>query len=178
MSVEAYEKCGKNFKSRLWFWKCVKSVGRITRPDYECGCVQRVQEVFQHQTMNVEACKDCRYNFKTRPTKRPTKQPSKRPTKWAIWLSVWWAIWWQTNWATKLMGRSGQTSYLEASTSGQSLWVWGSSPHPLRVQQQLVEAFLEHVHLDSVLAHPFPLYILVYLLVFLLIEHSHSLHSS
>ena len=42
---------------------------------------------------------------------------------------------------------------------------------PLRVQQQIVEDFLEHVHLDSVLAHPFPLNILLYLLVFLLIEH-------
>ena len=45
-------------------WKRVKSAGRFSRPDFECGSVRRVQEEFQNQIMNVEAWKECRSNFK------------------------------------------------------------------------------------------------------------------
>ena len=47
-------------------WKRAKSKGRKSRPNYECGSVRRVQKEFQNQTMNVEACEECRKNFKTR----------------------------------------------------------------------------------------------------------------
>ena len=113
MNVEAYEKCRKNFKSSLW--KCVKSAGIISKQDYECWNVQRVQEVFQHQTMNVDACKDCRPT--KRPTEQPIKRPNKRPTKWVIWF----VVRWHTNWPTKWMGQSGQPSYVAESSSGLSL---------------------------------------------------------
>ena len=47
-------------------WKHVKSARRISRPDYKCRSVQKVQEEFQDQTINVEACEECRKNFKTK----------------------------------------------------------------------------------------------------------------
>ena len=39
-------------------WKCAKSARIISRPDYECGSMQRLQEEFQDQTMNIEACEE------------------------------------------------------------------------------------------------------------------------
>ena len=65
MNVEACKECSKNFKTRLWMWKRAKSAGRISRPNYECENVWRVQGDFQDQNMIVEACKECRYIFKT-----------------------------------------------------------------------------------------------------------------
>ena len=47
-------------------WKCGKSAGRSSRTYYECGSMERAQEEFQDQTFNVEACKECKKNFKTR----------------------------------------------------------------------------------------------------------------
>ena len=47
-------------------WKLAKSAGIISRPDYEFESMQRVQEEFQDQSMNVDACEECRNNFKTR----------------------------------------------------------------------------------------------------------------
>ena len=47
-------------------WKHAKSAGRILRRDHECGSLQKPQEEFQDQTMNVEAYKKCRKNFKSR----------------------------------------------------------------------------------------------------------------
>ena len=47
-------------------WNRAKSAGRLSRPDYECRGVQKVQEDFQDQSMNVEACEECRKNVKTR----------------------------------------------------------------------------------------------------------------
>ena len=57
------EACRKNFKTRLFMWKRAKSAERMSRLYYECGSMQ---EEFQDQTMNVEACKECRKNFKAR----------------------------------------------------------------------------------------------------------------
>ena len=36
-------------------------------PDYDCGMVQRVQELFHVQTMNVEVCENCMINLNIRP---------------------------------------------------------------------------------------------------------------
>ena len=58
MNVQAFEECRKNFKTRLRMWKCLKSTGRISRPDSEYGNVQRVQEDYQAQIMNVEVCEE------------------------------------------------------------------------------------------------------------------------
>ena len=83
MNVQAFEECRKNCKTSLRLWKCMKSTGRISKqdsemwnhaksagrmsgPDYECGILEKVQEEFQDQTMNVEVCEQCRKNFKTR----------------------------------------------------------------------------------------------------------------
>ena len=38
----------------------LKSAGRISRPDYECGNIRRVEEEFQDHTLNVEVYKECR----------------------------------------------------------------------------------------------------------------------
>ena len=39
------------------------SAGRTSRSDYECGRMRRVQEEYQDQTMNEEACEECSNNF-------------------------------------------------------------------------------------------------------------------
>ena len=38
--------------------KRAKNAGRMTRPDYECGGMKRVQQEFKDETMNVEACEE------------------------------------------------------------------------------------------------------------------------
>ena len=62
----AFKECSKNFKTRLWKWKHTNSAKNISRPDYECCFMRRIQEEFQNKTMNMEACKDCRKIFKSR----------------------------------------------------------------------------------------------------------------
>ena len=37
-------------------WNRAMSAGRMSGPDYECGRLEKVQEEFQDQTMNVEVC--------------------------------------------------------------------------------------------------------------------------
>ena len=46
--------------------KNVEVCEEFSRPYYECGSMQRVEEEFQNHTMNVETCKECRKNFNTR----------------------------------------------------------------------------------------------------------------
>ena len=47
-------------------WRHAKNEGRILRPDYKRRSVQRMQEEFQYQTMNVESCEESRKNVQTR----------------------------------------------------------------------------------------------------------------
>ena len=47
-------------------WKRAKNAGRMTRPDYECGSMKRVQQEFQDKTINAEPFEECRKNTNTR----------------------------------------------------------------------------------------------------------------
>ena len=44
MNLEACKECRNNFKTGLWTWKGAKSAERMSRPNFECGNVPRVQE--------------------------------------------------------------------------------------------------------------------------------------
>ena len=58
--MEACEDSMKDFKIKLLMCKRAKSKERISRADYECCSMQRVQEEFQDQFKNVEVFEECR----------------------------------------------------------------------------------------------------------------------